>query len=58
MLSIVLTVAVGQHAEPGKVIPVWPLTYDMARSTAMMVCNNSGPVDAHFAAKWGLVGAL
>jgi len=40
---------------PGKVLPSWPATYDMAQSTAIMICNNSGPVGAAWAARWGLV---
>ena len=30
-------------------------TYDMAKSTGIMICNNSGQVDAAWAARWGMV---
>ena len=42
----------------GKVHPKGPKyiqTWDMAKSTAIMICNNSGQVDAHWAARWGMV---
>lgn len=48
--------AAAQHVVPGQV--QWPLgrqTYDMKRSSAMMICNSSGRVDPVWAAKWGLV---
>lgn len=52
--------ATAQHVVPGKVKPTFPHTYDMARSSGMMTCNNSGPVDPVAASKWGLIdlGAL
>lgn len=40
---------------PGQVLPQYPQTWDMAKSTAIMICNASGPVDAQWGAKWGLV---
>jgi hypothetical protein len=42
----------------GKVHPKGPKyiqTWDMAKSTGIMICNNSGQVDAHWAARWGMV---
>ena len=38
----------------GSALPSWPPTYDMKRSTFMMACNNTGPFNATFAAKWGI----
>jgi hypothetical protein len=43
------------HVVPGKVKPTFPATYDMARSSGMMTCNASGPVDPVAASKWGLI---
>ncbi len=40
---------------PGQVLPSWPATWNMSRSTAIMICNNSGLVDPSWAAPWGLV---
>jgi hypothetical protein len=36
-------------------LPPWESTYDMALSTIMMPCNDSGWMDSNFASKWGLV---
>ena len=55
LLLSLCALAAAQHVIPGKVVPTFPATWDMARSTAMMTCNASGPVDAVFASKWGLV---
>jgi hypothetical protein len=59
-LALILASAAAQHVVPGKVKPTFPHTYDMARSSGMMTCNASGPVDPIVAAKWGLIdlGAL
>jgi hypothetical protein len=38
----------------GSALPSWPPSYDMKRSTFMMACNNTGPFNATFAAKWGI----
>jgi hypothetical protein len=59
LLALASAVA-AQHVVPGKVKPTFPHTYDMARSSGMMTCNSSGPVDPTVAAKWGLIdlGAL
>lgn len=48
------TAALG-HVVPGKVLPTWPQTWDMRRSTGMMVCNSTGAVDPALAAPWGMV---
>ena len=42
----------------GKVHPKGPKyiqTWDMAKSTGITICNNIGQVDAHWAARWGIV---
>ena len=42
----------------GKVHPKgakYKQTWDMAKSTGIMICNNSGQVNAEWAARWGLV---
>ena len=42
----------------GKVHPKgakYKQTWDMAKSTGIMICNNSGQVNADWAARWGLV---
>lgn len=61
-LSLVAVAAAAQQSPspspgpiPGKVLPKWPSTYNMTQSTAIMICNNSGPVDATWAKPWGLV---
>jgi hypothetical protein len=35
--------------------PKYKQTWDMARSTGIMICNNSGQVDATWPARWGMV---
>ena len=40
---------------PGKVLPTFPQSWDIRRSSAMMVCNSTGPVDPVFAKSWNLV---
>jgi hypothetical protein len=40
------------HVVPGQVFPTYPQTWGMKNSSIAMVCNNSGPVDAEFAARW------
>ena len=57
---VVAVVASGTWAQgpppvPGKVTPHYPQTYNMTRSTAIMICNSTGPVDAEWAARWWLV---
>lgn len=37
------------------VLPPWPHTYAMAKSTIMMPCNDSGWMDPEIAGRWGLV---
>ena len=54
-LALLLASASAQHVVPGKVKPTFPHTYDMARSSGMMTCNASGPVDPLAASKWGLI---
>ena len=44
--------AVATAVTPGQV-PKYLMTWNMSRSTAIMICNNSGPVDAQWAAPWG-----
>ena len=44
-----------ENEAPAAVLPPWPHTYEMAKSTIMMPCNNSGWMDPGFAGKWGLV---
>ena len=42
----------------GRVTPKGPKyvqTWDMAKSTGIMICNNSGQVNAEWAARWGMV---
>mmetsp|Transcript_3192 Transcript_3192/g.6230 ORF Transcript_3192/g.6230 Transcript_3192/m.6230 type:complete len:443 (-) Transcript_3192:114-1442(-) len=36
-------------------VPAWPATYDLSRSTVIMACNYSGWFDPIFLGKWGLV---
>ncbi len=45
------------HAQvvPGKVLPNFPQSWDIRKSTGMMVCNSSGPVAPSFAKKFNLV---
>ncbi len=40
---------------PGKVIPSYPQQWQMNKSTAIMICNSTGPVDAGWAKQWHLV---
>lgn len=54
-LALPPAVSTAGHVVPGRVQPSWPQTWDMARSTGMMVCNSSGPVDPVFASPWGMV---
>jgi hypothetical protein len=42
------------HVTPGKVLPAWPQTWDMKRSSGWMACNSTGPVDPEFASSFGL----
>lgn len=54
-LSAVVLSAAQAPVQPGKVLPSWPVSYQMNMSTAIMICNNSGPVDPVWASKWSLV---
>ena len=42
------------HSKPCPV-PTWEPTWDLARSTAIQPCNDTGWYDPQFASKWGLV---
>lgn len=58
MRTILLSAQLGAlalaHVVPGRVFPTYPQTWNMKQSTIAMVCNETGPVDAEFGAKWGL----
>ena len=54
-LAALTPLLIEAHVVPGKVKPTFPATYDMARSSGMMVCNSTGPVDPVAASKWGLI---
>jgi hypothetical protein len=43
------------HVVPGKVFPTYPQTWGMKNSSIAMVCNSTGPVDAAWGARWGLI---
>lgn len=58
MRAVLLSAAVAGVASqvvPGKVLPAYPQSYNMSRSTAIMICNSTGHVDAEWAAPWSLV---
>ncbi len=54
---LVVLCFLGVHAGvvPGQAPVPWEHTYDMARSTGIMICNSSGHVGARWGARWGLV---
>lgn len=45
----------GDNASLPCPVPRWTPTWDLARSTALMACNLSGPYNPALAAQWGLV---
>lgn len=58
IVPVILALGDGPWWGLGKVHPQgpkYPQTYDMAKSTGIMICNNSGQVDAKWAARWGMV---
>jgi hypothetical protein len=56
-LAVCAIVALGASAQvvPGKVLPTWPQSWQLNKSTIVMTCNSSGRVDADWAAQWALV---
>jgi hypothetical protein len=54
-LAALAPMLVEAHVVPGKVKPTFPHTYDMQRSSGIMVCNSSGATDPVAMSKWGLV---
>jgi hypothetical protein len=54
-LALAVVGAAAISVTPGQVLPTWPQTYQLNRSTAIMICNNSGLVNAEWAKEWTLV---
>ena len=53
-LSALAAALSSAHVVPGRVFPTYPQTWSMQKSTIVMACNETGPVDAAWGARWGL----
>ncbi len=55
---LAVNTAAAAAGTPGGLLPPWPATWDMARSTAFMPCNVAGagpvPFAPTLAATWGI----
>ena len=56
LLALAFSVTfVAVHAAPAHLIPRWTPTWELAASTIIQPCNDSGLMDSSWLAKWGVV---